>query len=119
IAYFAQSAVLYERILGRVTPAQPRFSATLVEPKIGDALKKYGLTLEQVFGENSASLAQLLAARTMPEEGKRRLAASGTALEAELAALLEWMRALDAGPGRSAETTARTSRNQRHRLRSL
>ncbi|HME58023.1 MAG TPA: bacillithiol biosynthesis BshC, partial [Terracidiphilus sp.] len=28
IAYFAQSAVLYERILGRGTPALPRFSAT-------------------------------------------------------------------------------------------
>ena len=32
IAYFAQSAVLYERILGRVTPVLPRFSATLIEP---------------------------------------------------------------------------------------
>jgi bacillithiol biosynthesis cysteine-adding enzyme BshC len=119
IAYFAQSAVLYERILGRVTPAQPRFSATLVEPKIGDALKKYGLTLEQVFGENSASLAQLLAARTMPEQGKRRLAASGTALEAELAALLEWMGSLDAGLGRSAETAANKMRYQMSRLRRL
>jgi uncharacterized protein YllA (UPF0747 family) len=119
IAYFAQSAVLYERILGRVTPALPRFSATLVEPKIGELLKKHGLTLERVFGENSASLAQLLAARTMPEEGKRRLAASGTALEAELAALLEWMRSLDAGLGRSAETAASKMRYQMNRLRRL
>jgi bacillithiol biosynthesis cysteine-adding enzyme BshC len=119
IAYFAQSAVLYERILGRVTPALPRFSATLVEPKIGELLKKHGLTLERVFGENSASLAQLLAARTMPEEGKRRLAASGTALEAELAALLEWMGSLDAGLGRSAETAASKMRYQMNRLRRL
>jgi bacillithiol biosynthesis cysteine-adding enzyme BshC len=119
IAYFAQSAVLYERILGRVTPALPRFSGTLVEPKIGELLKKHGLTLERVFGENSASLAQLLAARTMPEEGKRRLAASGTALEAELAALLEWMGSMDAGLGRSAETAASKMRYQMNRLRRL
>ena len=38
IAYFAQSAVLYERILGRQTPAQPRFSATLIEPAIAELL---------------------------------------------------------------------------------
>ena len=49
IAYFAQSAVLFERILGRMTPVQPRFSATLVEPAIGDLLRKHELTLERVF----------------------------------------------------------------------
>jgi bacillithiol biosynthesis cysteine-adding enzyme BshC len=119
IAYFAQSAVLYERILGRQTPALPRFSASLIEPKIGEALKKHGLTLEQVFAESAASLAQLLAARSLPEEGKRRLAASGTALEAELAALLEWMRSLDAGLGRPAETAASKMRYQMSRLRRL
>jgi bacillithiol biosynthesis cysteine-adding enzyme BshC len=119
IAYFAQSAVLYERILGRVTSALPRFSTTLVEPKIGEALKKHGLTLERVFGENSASLAQLLAARTMPVEGRQKLAGAGTALEAELAALLEWMRSLDAGLARSAETAASKMRYQMNRLRRL
>ena len=35
IAYFAQSAVLFERILGRTTAAEPRLSATLIEPAIG------------------------------------------------------------------------------------
>ena len=33
IAYFAQSQVLYERILGRTTPVLPRLSATLIEPR--------------------------------------------------------------------------------------
>jgi len=33
VAYFAQVAVVYEKLLGRVTPVLPRFSATLVEPK--------------------------------------------------------------------------------------
>ena len=78
IAYFAQSAVLYERILGRMTPAQPRLSATLIEPAIGELLRKHELGLERVFKENADSLAQLLAARAMPVEGKRKLAAAGT-----------------------------------------
>jgi bacillithiol biosynthesis cysteine-adding enzyme BshC len=119
IAYFAQSAVLYERILGRVTPALPRLSATLIEPKIGEVLKKHGLTLEQVFAESAASLAQMLATQALPEEGKRRLEAAGTALEAELAALLEWMGSLDAGLGRSAETAAGKIRYQMSRLRRM
>ena len=119
IAYFAQSAVLYERILGRATPALPRFSATLIEPKIGELLRKHGLTLERVFAETPASLAQLLAAQAMPEEGKQRMAAAGTALESELAALLEWMGSLDAGLVRSAETAASKMRYQMSRLRRL
>ena len=38
IAYFAQSAVVYERILGRVTPVLPRLSATLVEPALAKVM---------------------------------------------------------------------------------
>jgi bacillithiol biosynthesis cysteine-adding enzyme BshC len=119
IAYFAQSAVLFERILGRKTPAEPRFSATMVEPAIGELLRRHELTPERVFGENKESLAQLLAARHMPVEGKRKLAAAGKALDAELAPLLEWMRGLDAGLGRSAETSASKMRYQMNRLRRL
>jgi bacillithiol biosynthesis cysteine-adding enzyme BshC len=119
IAYFAQSAVLYERILGRVTASLPRFSGTLIEPAIGELLRKHGLKLEQVFGETPASLAQLLAARMIPAEGKAGLAAAGTALDAELTPLVEWMRTLDAGLGRSAETSASKMRYQMNRLRRL
>jgi len=119
IAYFAQSAVLYENILGRVTPALPRFSATLIEPAIGELMRQHGLTLERVFSETPASLAQLLAARAMPIEGKQKLAAAGTALDAELTPLIEWMRSLDAGLGRSAETAASKMRYQMNRLRRL
>ena len=119
IAYFAQSAVLYEKILGRMTPAEPRFSATLVEPAIAELLHKHDLSLERVFAENPDSLTQLLAARAMPIEGKRKLAAAGNALDEELGPLLEWMRAVDEGLGRSGETAANKMRYQMNRLRRL
>ena len=119
VAYFAQSAVLFERILGRITPVEPRFSATLIEPAIGELLHRHDLRLERVFGETPGSLAQLLAARAMPIEGKRKLAAAGTALNAELTPLLEWMGVLDAGLGRSAQTAASKMRYQMNRLRRL
>jgi bacillithiol biosynthesis cysteine-adding enzyme BshC len=120
IAYFAQSAVLYERILGRITPAAPRFSATLIEPAIGELLRKHGLTLEQVFhGGGAPTLAQLLAGRAMPAEGREKLAAAGSALDAELTPLVEWMGRFDEGLGRSAETAASKMRYQMNRLRTL
>lgn len=119
IAYFAQSAVLYEKILGRATQAEPRFSSTLIEPAIGELLKKHDLSLERIFTETPDSLAQLLAARVMPVEGKRKLAAAGNALDEELEPLLEWMRVLDEGLGRSGETAARKMRYQMNRLRRM
>jgi len=123
IAYFAQSAVLYERILGRVTPVAPRFSATLIESAVAELLRRHELTLERVFevcgAAGAASLAQLLAERSMPAEGRKRMDAAGTALEGELAPLVEWMGRLDAGLGRSAETAASKMRYQMNRLRTL
>ncbi len=119
IAYFAQSAVLFHRILGRMTPVQPRFSATLIEPDIAELLRRHELGLERVFAETPDGLAQLLAARAIPVEGKRRLAAAGNALDSELTSLVEWMQSLDAGLGRSADTAAGKIRYQMDRLRRL
>ncbi len=119
IAYFAQSAVLFERILGRMTPSEPRFSATLIEPSVAELLRRHELSLDRVFQQNADSLAQLLAARAMPIEGKRKLAAAGNALDADLTPLLEWMHSLDMGLGRSADTAASKMRYQMNRLRRL
>lgn len=49
IAYYAQSAVLYERLLGRMPVILPRASFTLVESKVRSLLKKYGLNVEDVW----------------------------------------------------------------------
>ena len=119
IAYFAQSAVLFERILARKTPVHPRLSATLVEPTIAELLRKHDLSPERIFAETRESLTQLLAARAMPAEGKRKLAAAGNALDGELNDVLQWMRSLDAGLGRSADTAASKMRYQMNRLRRL
>jgi bacillithiol biosynthesis cysteine-adding enzyme BshC len=49
VAYFAQAAVVYESLLGRMTPIIPRFSATLIEPKLQALLEKYKLSVPDVF----------------------------------------------------------------------
>src|SRR5581483_4180500 len=65
IAYLAQSGVLYERLLGRQTPALTRFSATLVEPRISSLMEKYELSLPQLF-HGPEETRELLASRRLP-----------------------------------------------------
>jgi bacillithiol biosynthesis cysteine-adding enzyme BshC len=119
IAYFAQSAVLYEHILGRLTPVLPRLSATLVEPAIAELLDRHELQLETIFASTEESLAQRLAARAMPIAGKKLLASAGNALDAELTALTGYLETLDEGLGRSAQVSASKMRYQMNRLRRM
>jgi bacillithiol biosynthesis cysteine-adding enzyme BshC len=119
IAYFAQSAVLYERILGHLTPVLPRLSATLVEPAIAELLDRHELSLETILESTEVSLAQRLGARAMPIAGKKHLAAAGNALDKDLTALTEYLGSLDEGLGRSAQVSASKMRYQMNRLRRM
>ena len=49
IAYYAQSQVLYEKLLGRMPVILPRADFTLVDPKAIRILKKYGLQAEDAW----------------------------------------------------------------------
>jgi bacillithiol synthase len=119
VAYFAQSGVLYERILGRQTPAASRQFATLIEPPIAKLLERHELSLDHMFEGDAASLALRFAARSMPVETKQKLAAAGNAVDAELKTLVEWMQSQDKGLGQSAETAAGKILYQINRLRTL
>ena len=118
VAYFAQSAVLYESILGRVTPILPRLSATLIEPAIGAVMAQHEVSLPDAM-RSTEELAQRLGARAMPIEAKRRLAAAGNALDEALTAAQEYLSTLDASLGKSAEVSASKMRYQMDRLRRL
>jgi bacillithiol biosynthesis cysteine-adding enzyme BshC len=119
IAYYAQNQVLYQAILGRTTPVLPRLSATLIEPAIAKILDQYQLSLEDIFAAHPDELAHRLGARSMPVEGKRQLAATGNALDAELDGLISWTDSLDPSLGRAARVSASKMRYQMNRLRRL
>ncbi len=119
IAYFAQTAVLYERLLGRVTPVLPRLSATLIDEPAASLLRHFELGLEDIFSARPDELTQRMGARMMPLEGKRTLAAAGNALDQELEAVTGWMHSLDENLGRSANVAASKMRYQMNRLRRL
>jgi bacillithiol biosynthesis cysteine-adding enzyme BshC len=118
VAYFAQSAVLYEKILGRITPVLPRLSATLIEPAIGAIMAQHEVSLPDAMSPPD-ELAQRLGARAMPIEAKRKLASAGNALDEALTAAREYLGDLDASLGRSAEVSASKMRYQMNRLRRL
>jgi bacillithiol biosynthesis cysteine-adding enzyme BshC len=67
IAYFAQAAVVYEALLGRITPSLPRLAVTLVEPHIKRLLDRYGLTAGDAFIDEE-QLRDLMAQRTLPSD---------------------------------------------------
>jgi bacillithiol biosynthesis cysteine-adding enzyme BshC len=120
IAYFAQSEVLYTRILGRVTPVLPRLMATLIEPAIASAMAAQEIEFPQVLEAKTVeNLALRLGARAMPIEGKRKIAAVGNAMDAELTALTEYMTAMSADLGRAASVSASKMRYQMNRLRRM
>jgi len=118
IAYFAQSAVLYERILNRITPVLPRLSATLIEPALGEVMARQELSLPDTF-TTAEDLAQRLGARAMPIAAKRKLAAVGNAMESELSALTEYLSGMDASLGRAAKVSGSKMLYQMNRLRRM
>lgn len=65
IAYLAQSEVLYREVLGRMPVVLPRASFTLVEPHVARLLKKYHLTLQDMFA-GTAALRRRLEQESLP-----------------------------------------------------
>ncbi len=118
IAYFAQSAVLYQAILGRITPVLPRLSATLLEPAIAAVMDKHEVQLPDAMSTPEA-LAQRLGARALSIEAKRRIAATGNALETELSALTAYLAGMDSSLGRAAQVSGSKMRYQMNRLRRM
>lgn len=118
IAYFAQLQPLFYSILGVATPILPRLSATLITPALRAVMDWHEVGLLDAM-TTADVLAQRFAARAMPIEGKRKIAAAGNALDEELKDVEHWMAAMDANLGRSAHVAANKMRYQMNRLRRL
>ena len=64
-AYLAQSAVLYERILGRMPVAVPRTGFTIMDTRSAKLMDRYQLSLQDFFHGETA-LRERIAARLIP-----------------------------------------------------
>ena len=94
VAYFAQVGVVYEKLLGRVTPVLPRFSATLVEPKAKRLLERYGLELPDLF-HGSEKLREAIAQQALPSDLQQLFDEAKSSLERSLNAVRESLMRLD------------------------
>lgn len=66
-AYYAQSQVLYEKLLGRMPVILPRADFTLVDPKAVRILKKYGLQVEDAW-QGKQQLLKRMHATNVPKK---------------------------------------------------
>jgi bacillithiol biosynthesis cysteine-adding enzyme BshC len=115
VAYFAQAGVVYEKLLGRVTPILPRFSATLVEAKPGRILERYHLGLPDVL-EGPEKVREAIAARSLPSDLQTRFAVAHESVEQSMTALRESIGKLDSTLLDTAESTQASMSHQIDRL---
>jgi bacillithiol biosynthesis cysteine-adding enzyme BshC len=114
-AYFAQAGAVYQAISGRVTPIVPRFSATIVEPKIQRFLERHGIGVADVFN-GPDSVRREIAARSLPEDLKAAFDRAKSSFDSNFANLKEKLEKLD----RTLVDAAETSRSKmEHQLEKL
>ena len=114
-AYFSQVGTVYKVLLGRVTPVVPRFSATLVEPKIQRLIERHGITVLDVFS-GPDSLRQRLAARNLPRDLQAAFDEAKKSLETSLTDIREKLAKLDPTLVDAAQTAASKMQHQLERL---
>jgi bacillithiol biosynthesis cysteine-adding enzyme BshC len=117
-AYFAQVGAVYEVLLGRVTPIVPRFSATLVEPKVQRWLRQYGISVPDTLQEPEA-LRRTLAALTLPEGLQKAFDTAQQSVEESFARLRGALGKLDPTLVGASETAVSKMNYQLDRLRQL
>ena len=102
VAYFAQVGVVYEKLLGRVTPILPRFSATLLESKPERILNRYNLGLAEIL-RGPEEVREAIAGRTLPQDLQTRFSEAYAAVEQSMAAVRESIAKLDSTLVRAAD----------------
>jgi len=115
VAYFAQVAVVYGKLLGRVTPVLPRFSATLVEPKAERILTRYQLQLSDLF-HGPDHVRETIAARSLPADMQSRFSEAYASTERSMTALRDSVGKLDSTLIRAADRARMRMWHQVNRL---
>jgi bacillithiol biosynthesis cysteine-adding enzyme BshC len=116
VAYFAQVGVVYDGLLGRVTPIVPRLSATIVEQKPKALLERYGLSLVDLF-LGPEKVRELMASRTLPQELQTAFDQAEASLQKSLEAVRESLARLDPTLVDSATNAASKMHHQLTQLR--
>jgi bacillithiol biosynthesis cysteine-adding enzyme BshC len=115
-AYFAQVAVVYEHLLGRITPVIPRFSATLVEARQAKLLERYDLHLTDAF-RGPEKFREFVAGKALPQSITRSFDVAAEHVEQAFMAIQPPLEKLDKTLLDAAENAASKMRYQLQSLR--
>jgi bacillithiol synthase len=114
-AYFGQAGAVYERLLGRVTPVLPRFSATIVEPKLQRLLEKHRIAVTDVFN-GPEELRREIAARNLPADLQAAFESAKNSFDASFSGLKQSLEKLDRTLVDAAETSCSKMQHQLEKL---
>ncbi len=115
LAYFAQAAVVYEKLASRVTPIQPRFSATIVDKRMQRYLNRYELHLPDLF-HGVENLRERIAQQVLPPALHEQFDAALESVESAMGAIRESLAKLDATLGDANDRAAKKMKYQLNRL---
>jgi len=115
VAYFAQVAVVYEKLLGRVTPILPRFSATLLQAKPARILTRYQLGLPEVL-QGPGKVREAIAVRSLPSDLQARFSEAYANAEQSMTAVRESIGKLDSSLIKTADRVRMSIWKQINRL---
>jgi bacillithiol synthase len=113
IAYFAQSTVLYEALLGGRTPVLPRASASVLEPRVAHVMERHRLPLRELLHIHSeAELALRFAEQELPAHVTETFAQTRQCMEQDLAKLASVVEEEDVTLRGAAANSLRKIRHQ-------
>ncbi len=95
LAYFAQSEVVYRRLLERMPVVLPRAGFTLIEPHVARILRRYSLTVRDVL-RGRQHLRQKLERESVPRALARQMSLGERNLRRYLTRIRKPLRKLDA-----------------------
>lgn len=102
VAYFAQSAVLYEKLLGRMPVVLPRAAFTLVDGRTRRLMERFGVTVADCLRGEEA-LIETIAARLSSQSLEREFSEAGRVIGGRLEQLGAALAALDPTLGQAMQ----------------
>ena len=114
-AYLAQSAALYETLLGRMPVAVPRTGFTVIDQKSATRMERYGLSLTDFF-QGETALREKVASRLIPPALSTVMLETTAAVDSAVARLYHDMRAFDPTLGHALENSVKKIRYQMEKM---
>jgi len=115
VAYLAQSAVIYERLLGRAPVAVPRSGFTILDQRTDKLMTRYYLRLQDLF-HGEERLRELIATRLVPPSVRQAAGDAAATVEEAVERLRKELAAFDPTLGKATDRSLRKIRHQLEKI---